>query len=176
MYVLILILVMILSVFILYSIKFKGRIYVGTISEKMIDSIEKARSEGYKIYYSDYFLIFFKNYFYSLKYSEKKSLREFLLKAASFKKVIFITNDPKYLKYIWVNSIFSSVFVYDKRVSRKENIKYIEDAKKEIIHRYVPPYLSRDPSDQNKDIPKKERKRIAYLMKLNSFPSKMFLE
>lgn len=170
------ILMLLVGLYILYSLKLKAKIFVGTISKRMVDALDEAKYEGYQIFFSDYFLSF-KSKPVSLAESEKKSFKAFVRRALLFKKIVLVTNNTDFFKYAWVNSIFFNLFVYDKRVDRQVNIKWIEQIGKEIIDKYVPPHLTRDyDAHSGKQISRLEKRRVMYLIKLASFPDEMFLE
>ncbi|MPL75907.1 hypothetical protein SDC9_21745 [bioreactor metagenome] len=190
---LVFILLLLLTLYILYSLKLRAKILVGTRSQRMINSIEEWKDEGYKIFYSDYFLAF-KSKNMSVKDSERKSFKKFLLKALLFKKIIFVTDNPEFLKYSWVNSISSPLFVYDRRSTKEANIRWLEQVEKDIIDKYIPTYLGTYLGDDYYDhiysetylnktskhasaqISKTEKRRRGYIIKLSHLPDNMFLE
>ncbi|MEA4910907.1 MAG: hypothetical protein VB008_02380 [Candidatus Elulimicrobiales bacterium] len=130
----------------------------------------------------------------SVKDSERKSFKKFLLKALLFKKIIFVTDNPEFLKYSWVNSISSPLFVYDRRSTKEANIRWLEQVEKDIIDKYIPTYLGTYLGDDYYDhiysetylnktskhasaqISKTEKRRRGYIIKLSHLPDNMFLE
>lgn len=176
--ILVLILTPLLVVYILYHLALKAKIFVGTRSKRLIDSIDEEKYNGYRIYYNDFFLAF-KKKSYTLPESERKSFKKFLFEALLFKKVIFVTDNPKYLKYFWINSISSESIIYDKRVSKKSNMKWIEEIDKELVDKYIPAYLARDTNSNSvhtSPSSKVERKRFKYLITLSTLPENYFLK